>query len=156
MNPKSNSKNKGNIPNKYENAKNIDINNKNLDDSVLSIANNELMKDIDREAKKLKNNINQKDLKIFSKNEDLSEEQLIKLIKERNENLIKLSVQKDKSKKALNKIIKNLNLALQKNADLLCRDESDINTVNELIKKLNLKKNSKNCKKYEPIFEKSL
>ena len=143
MNSNSNSKNnKGNIPNKYENAKNIYINEKNLDDSELSIASNELMKDIDREAKKIKNNINQKDLKILSKYENLTEDQLIKLIKERNENLIKLSDQKDKSKKSLNKIIKNLNSALSTNADLLCKDESDIETVNELMKKLELKKKS--------------
>ena len=76
MNSKSNSKNKGNSPNKFENTKNIDIKENILDDSDLSIANKELMEDINREAKKLKNNINKKDLKIFSKYEDLSEEKI--------------------------------------------------------------------------------
>ena len=135
---RSNSK-KNNI-NKYENRKNKDYNDKILNDSLLSETNNDIMLNIDEEAKKLKTNIKEKDLKIFSKYEDLSEEQILKLIKEKNENLIQLSDQKDKSKSILNKIIKSLNTTLSKNSDFLCKEESDPEAINELKKKIDSKK----------------
>ena len=68
---KSQNNNIKNIINKYENTKNKEYNDKILNDSELSLSNNDIMKSIDKEAKKLKTNIIEKDLKIFSKYEDL-------------------------------------------------------------------------------------
>ena len=96
MNSQSNSKIKKSIPYKYENAKNIEYKDKNLDDSDLSKTNNDIMINIENEAKKIKNNINQKDLKIFSKYENFSENELADLLEEKNQTLIKLSDEKDK------------------------------------------------------------
>ena len=140
MNSQSNSKIKKNIPYKYENAKNIEYKDKNLDDSDLSKTNNDIMINIENEAKKIKNNINQKDLKIFSKYENFSENELADLLEEKNQTLIKLSDEKDKSKDTLNQIVKNLNLAISKNADILCKEEADPETVIELNKILDSKK----------------
>ena len=119
-----------------ENMKNI------LDDSELNKSNNDIMNKINNEAKKIKINITEKDVKVFSKYEDLNEEEILKLIKERNENLIKLSDEKDKSTKNLNKIIKKLNTAISNNADLLCKEESDPDIINELEKVIESKKKS--------------
>ena len=140
MKSHNSSNSKENNINKYENTKNKDYNDKILNDSLLSESNNDIMLNIDDEAKKLKTNIKEKDLKIFSKYEDLSEEQILKLIKEKNENLIQLSDQKDKSKNILNKIIKSLNTTLSKNSDFLCKEESDPEVINELKKKIDSKK----------------
>ena len=140
MNSQSNSKIKKSIPYKYENAKNIEYKDKNLDDSDLSKTNNDIMINIENEAKKIKNNINKKDLKIFSKYENFSENELADLLEEKNQTLIKLSDEKDKSKDTLNQIVKNLNLAISKNADILCKEEADPETVIELNKILDSKK----------------
>ena len=140
MNSQSNSKIKKSIPYKYENAKNIEYKDKNLDDSDLSKTNNDIMINIENEAKKIKNNINQKDLKIFSKYENFSENELADLLEEKNQTLIKLSDEKDKSKDTLNQIVKNLNLAISKNADILCKEQADPETVIELNKILDSKK----------------
>ena len=127
-----------------------------LNTSELSKTNNDIMKLIDNEAKKIKNNINEKDLKIFNKYEDLSDDQLINLIKEKNEYLINLSDQKEKIKNNLNKIIKNLNRTISNNADILCKEEGDPETIIELEKTLASKKRIKICKKYESNFKKSI
>ena len=140
MNSQSNSKIKKSIPYKYENAKNLEYKDKNLDDSDLSKTNNDIMINIENEAKKIKNNINQKDLKIFSKYENFSENELADLLEEKNQTLIKLSDEKDKSKDTLNQIIKNLNSPISKNADILCKEEADPETVIELNKILDSKK----------------
>lgn len=127
---------------KSKDAKNKENNKNNIDDSELSKTNNDIMSKIDNEAKKLKINITEKDIKVFSKYEDLSEDQILNLIKEKNESIIKLSDQKDKTKKDLNKIIKKLNTAIANNADLLCKEESDPDIINELEKVIESKKKS--------------
>ena len=127
---------------KSKDVKNKENNKNNIDDSELSKTNNDIMSKIDNEAKKLKINITEKDIKVFSKYEDLSEDQILNLIKEKNESIIKLSDQKDKTKKDLNKIIKKLNTAIANNADLLCKGESDPDIINELEKVIESKKKS--------------
>ena len=127
---------------KSKDVKNKENNKNNIDDSELSKTNNDIMSKIDNEAKKLKINITEKDIKVFSKYEDLSEDQILNLIKEKNESIIKLSDQKDKTKKDLNKIIKKLNTAIANNADLLCKEESDPDIINELEKVIESKKKS--------------
>ena len=74
------------------------------------------------------------------KYENFSENELADLLEEKNQTLIKLSDEKDKSKDILNQIIKNLNLAISKNADILCKEEADPETVIELNKILDSKK----------------
>ena len=133
----SSSKNK---KSKYENAKNVESTEKILDDSDLSKSNNDVMLQIEKEAKKLKSNIKEKDLKIFSKYEDLCEEDLLKLIKEKNENIIKINDEKEKRKNDLNKLIKKLNKAISTNADLLYKEETDPETLIELQKIIESKK----------------
>ena len=126
--------------NKYNNENNIGSKDNILDISEISKTNNDIIKLIDNEAKKFNDDINEKDLKIFNKYEDLSDNELVNLIKEKNQYIIKLSDQKDKIKKSLNKIIKNLNNAISNNADILCKEEVDPEAIIELEKTLTLKK----------------
>ena len=136
------------IPYKYENAKNKVYKEKNIDTSEMSKTNSDIMENIDNEAKKLNNNIKQSDLKVFSKYQNYSEEELLNLIKEKNESLIKLSDEKDKAKKTLNSIIKKLNNTISTNAEILCKAEPDPETIfdleNTLESKKKLLKTSKN------------
>ena len=136
------------IPYKYENAKNKVYKEKNIDTSEMSKTNSDIMENIDNEAKKLNNNIKQSDLKVFSKYQNYSEEELLNLIKEKNESLIKLSDEKDKAKKTLNSIIKKLNNTISSNAEILCKAEPDPETIfdleNTLESKKKLLKTSKN------------
>ena len=144
----SSSDEKQNIPYKYENAKNKVYKEKNIDTSEMSKTNSDIMENIDNEAKKLNNNIKQSDLKVFSKYQNYSEEELLNLIKEKNESLIKLSDEKDKAKKTLNSIIKKLNNTISSNAEILCKAEPDPETIfdleNTLESKKKLLKTSKN------------
>ena len=126
--------------NKCNNENNIGSKDNILDISEISKTNNDIIKLIDNEAKKFNDDINEKDLKIFNKYEDLSDNELVNLIKEKNQYIIKLSDQKDKIKKSLNKIIKNLNNAISNNADILCKEEVDPEAIIELEKTLTLKK----------------
>ena len=136
------------IPYKYENAKNKVYKEKNIDTSEMSKTNSDIMENIDNEAKKLNNNIKQSELKVFSKYQNYSEEELLNLIKEKNESLIKLSDEKDKAKKTLNSIIKKLNNTISSNAEILCKAEPDPETIfdleNTLESKKKLLKTSKN------------
>ena len=147
----SSSDEKQNIPYKYENAKNKVYKEKNIDTSEMSKTNSDIMENIDNEAKKLNNNIKQSDLKVFSKYQNYSEEELLNLIKEKNESLIKLSDEKDKAKKTLNSIIKKLNNTISSNAEILCKAEPDPETIfdleNTLESKKKLLKTSKNLNK---------
>ena len=136
------------IPYKYENAKNKVYKEKNIDTSEMSKTNSDIMENIENEAKKLNNNIKQSELKVFSKYQNYSEEELLNLIKEKNESLIKLSDEKDKAKKTLNSIIKKLNNTISSNAEILCKAEPDPETIfdleNTLESKKKLLKTSKN------------
>ena len=144
----SSSDEKQNIPYKYENAKNKVYKEKNIDTSEMSKTNSDIMENIENEAKKLNNNIKQSELKVFSKYQNYSEEELLNLIKEKNESLIKLSDEKDKAKKTLNSIIKKLNNTISSNAEILCKAEPDPETIfdleNTLESKKKLLKTSKN------------
>ena len=128
------------IPYKYENAKNKVYKEKNIDNSEISKTNSDIMANIDNEAKKINNKIKQSDLKIFSKYQNYSEEELLNLIKEKNESLIKLSDEKDKAKKTLNSIIKKLNNTISSNAEILCKAEPDPETIFDLENTLESKK----------------
>lgn len=128
------------IPYKYENAKNRVYKEKNIDTSEMSKTNSDIMANIDKEAKKINNKIKQSDLKVFSKYQNYSEEELLNLIKEKNESLIKLSDEKDKTKKALNNIIKKLNNTISNNADILCKADADPETIFDLENTLESKK----------------
>ena len=111
-----------------------------LDISQLSNINNDIIHQIEDEAQKLDSIINEKDLKIFSKYENYTEDELIDIIKEKDQNLIKLSDEKENAKKTLNKIIKNLNKTISSNAEIFYKDEVDPETINELENVLELKK----------------
>ena len=112
------------IPYKYEDAKN-----KEYKDKILNLSDS----DSDRLIK-----VN--DSKSSNKYENLSEEELLNLIQEKNDKLIKLSDEKDKTKNKLNKIIKKLNNAISNNADILCKEETDPETLEGLEKVFESKK----------------
>lgn len=128
------------IPYKYENAKNKVYKEKNIDTSEMSKTNSDIMQNIDNEAKKIGTNIKQSDLNVFNKYQNYTEEELLNLIKEKNESLIKLSDEKDITKKALNSIIKKLNNTISSNADILTKAEPDPDTIFDLENTLESKK----------------
>lgn len=128
------------IPYKYENAKNKVYKEKNIDTSEMSKTNSDIMQNIENEAKKIGTNIKQSNLNIFNKYQNYTEEELLNLIKEKNESLIKLSDEKDKTKKALNSIIKKLNNTISSNADILTKAEADPDTIFDLENTLESKK----------------
>ena len=56
------------------------------------------MKKINEEAEKLDSIIDKNDIKIFSKYEDLNENELEKLLEEKTQNILKLNTEKEESK----------------------------------------------------------
>ena len=101
----------------------IDINKSDDDD---------IMNKLDEEADKIDSNINNDNIKLFSKYENLSEEELRAAIKSKNEALIKLNDEKEQSKTELNTLIKKLNEIIASNADILYHKEPDPMVINQL------------------------
>ena len=87
------------------------------------------MKKINEEANKLNTIVDKNDLKIFSKYEDLSEEQLRSLINEKNDTLIKLNSKKEESKEQLNSLLKEINQTITDNAEILYKENIDPETI---------------------------
>ena len=138
MNPVTNV-NQQEIPYKYENAKDIEYKPKNIEENDLS-SSGELMNKINEEAENLNPELDNQNLKIFSKYEDLNLEDLQKLLKEKTENIFKLNEQKDENKTRLSTLLKNLNDAIKSNADILYKEGSDPDIVEELMKEVELRK----------------
>ena len=130
-----------NISYRYENAKDNEYHPKPSNNNVeTSESGADLMKKINEEADNLKSIIVKKDLKIFSKYEDLNEEQLKKLIEEKNDNLLKLNKQKEDSKNKLSDILKKLNKTITDNSDILYKEKPDPEIIFFLQKEIENKK----------------
>ena len=126
---------------RYENAKDNEYHPTQYNNNVeVSESGADLMQKINEEADNLKSIIVKKDLKIFSKYEDLDEEQLKKLIEEKNDNLLKLNKQKDESKNKLSNILKKLNKTITDNSDILYKEKPDPEILFYLQKEIENKK----------------
>ena len=137
-----------NISYRYENAKDNEYHPKPSNNNVeTSESGADLMKKINEEADNLKSIIVKKDLKIFSKYEDLNEEQLKKLLDEKTQNLIKLNKQKEDSKVKLSTLLQKLNKTITDNAEILYKEMSDTEIL------FNLKKEIENKKKELKIIK---
>ena len=129
------------IPYKYENAKDSDFHPQQYNNSVeVSESGGDIMKKINEEANKLNTIVDKNDLKIFSKYEDLSEEQLRSLINEKNDTLIKLNSKKDESKEQLSSLLKEINQTITDNADILYKENIDPETIEYLQNEIGIKK----------------
>ena len=126
---------------RYENAKDNEYHPTQYNNNVeVSESGADLMQKINEEADNLKSIIVKKDLKIFSKYEDLDEEQLKKLIEEKDNNLLKLNKQKDESKNKLSNILKKLNKTITDNSDILYKEKPDPEILFYLQKEIENKK----------------
>ena len=132
---------KQHIPYKYENAKDNDFHPQQYNNSVeVSESSGDIMKKINEEANKLNTIVNKNDLKIFSKYEDLNEEQLKSLINEKNDTLIKLNSKKEESKQQLNSLLKEINQTITDNAEILYKEKIDPETIEYLLNEIEIKK----------------
>ena len=139
---------KQHIPYKYENAKDNDFHPQQYNNSVeVSESSGDIMKKINEEANKLNTIVDKNDLKIFSKYEDLNEEQLKSLINEKNDTLIKLNSKKEESKEQLNSLLKEINQTITDNAEILYKEKIDPDTIMYLQNEIEIKKKElKYCK----------
>lgn len=129
------------IPYKYENAKDSDFHPQQYNNSVeVSESSGDIMKKINEEANKLNTIVDKNDLKIFSKYEDLNEEQLKSLINEKNDTLIKLNSKKEESKEQLNSLLKEINQTITDNAEILYKENIDQETIVYLQNEIEIKK----------------
>ena len=129
------------IPYKYENAKDSDFHPQQYNNSVeVSESSGDIMKKINEEANKLNTIVDKNDLKIFSKYEDLNEEQLKSLINEKNDTLIKLNSKKEESKEQLNSLLKEINQTITDNAEILYKENIDQETIVYLRNEIEIKK----------------
>ena len=100
----------------------------------------DIMKKINEEAEKLEPIINKNDIKVFSKYEDLSEEELKKLLEEKTENLVKLNTQKEQSKNNLSILLNQINKTITDNYELLYKENPDPDILFLLHKEAEYKK----------------
>ena len=111
----------------------IDANNNKSEDE-------DIMSKLNEEADKIDSTINNDNIKLFSKYENLSEEELKAAIKSKNESLIKLNDEKEQSKTELNSLIKTLNDIIASNTDILYHKEPDPLVINQLERIVEIRK----------------
>ena len=118
---------------------------------------NDIMEKVNKEGKKLKKGINSNNIKVFEKYQNLSIKELHKLLTEKNNDLIKLNEEKEKSKKILNELISKLNDTIKYNTDFLYDEEIDADLILNLEKiKEDKKKQLDNSKKINNLFKSQL
>ena len=100
----------------------------------------DLMKKINEEAEKLNPIIDKNEIKVFSKYEDLNEEELQKLLDEKTQNIIKLNTQKEEAKNNLSSLLNQINKTITDNYDILYKEKPDPEIVFELHKEVEFKK----------------
>lgn len=125
---------------RYENPKENEYKPKQYNSIEVSESGGDIMKKINEAADNLESIIDKNDLKIFSKYEDLNEEQLKKLLEEKSENLIKLNKQKDDSKIKLSNLLKELNKTITDNTEILYKEKPEPETIYNLQKEIENKK----------------
>ena len=104
----------------------------------------DIMKKINEEAEKLDNIIDKNDIKVFSKYEDLDENELEKLLEEKTQNILKLNNQKEESKNNLSSLLNKINKIITDNYDVLYKEAPSQKLIGELNQEIEYKK--KECK----------
>jgi hypothetical protein len=134
-------------------------NNKKIDSSKSlpeSTLNNKMSK-INQNAKNVKTKVNNKNLKVFEKYHNLSIKELHILLSQKNDDLIKLNEEKEKSKKILHDLFSKLNNTISNNFEYLYSDEIDDELIYNLEKtKEDKKKQLENSKKINNLFKEQL
>jgi hypothetical protein len=100
----------------------------------------DLMKKINEEAEKLNPIIDKNEIKVFSKYEDLNEEELQKLLDEKTQNIIKLNTQKEEAKNNLSALLNQINKTITDNYQILYKEKPDPEIMFELHKEIEFKK----------------
>ena len=100
----------------------------------------DIMKKINEEAEKLDSIIDKNDIKVFSKYEDLNENELEKLLEEKEQNILKLNVQKEESKKSLGDLLNKINKTITDNYGILYKEQPNPEIMFELNKEIEFKK----------------
>jgi hypothetical protein len=133
--------------------------NKKIDSSnslTESISKNKMSK-INQNAKNVKTKVNNKNLKVFEKYHNLSIKELHILLSQKNDELIKLNEEKEKSKKILHDLFSKLNNTISNNSEYLYSDEIDDELIYNLEKtKEDKKKQLENSKKINNLFKEQL
>ena len=104
----------------------------------------DIMKKINEEAEKLDTIIDKNDIKVFSKYEDLDENELEKLLEEKTQNILKLNNQKEESKNNLTRLLNKINKTITDNYDILYKENPSPELIEELNHEVEYKK--KECK----------
>ena len=117
----------------------------------------DIISKINNEANNLNTEINSSNLKVFEKYHDLTIKELEILLAQKNDNIITLNEQKEKYKKTLNEIIKNLNDTIKKNSDFFYEEKDDKELITYLEKiKEEKKRELENSKKINKLFKSQL
>ena len=104
-----------------------------------------------------KKSVNSKNLKAFEKYHNLSIKELHILLSQKNDDLIKLNEEKEKSKKILHDLLIKLNNTISSNSEYLYNDEIDDELIYNLGKtKDEKKKQLENAKKMKNLFREQL
>ena len=104
----------------------------------------DIMKKINEEAEKLDTIIDKNDIKVFSKYEDLDQNELEKLLEEKTQNILKLNNQKEESKNNLTRLLNKINKTITDNYDILYKENPSPELIEELNHEVEYKK--KECK----------
>ena len=138
------------------NNKKRNIKNKKVTDSSDIVEDTEANDTISKKNKKSKK-INSRNMKVFEKYHNLSIKELHILLSQKNDDLIKLNEEKEKSKKILNDLITKLNNTISNNSGLLYDDEIDDDLILNLEKiKEDKRRQLENSKKINNLFKEQL
>ena len=143
--------NQSNETQAFDNQEQKENNDRNKDDNIesqpkpsSSLEFNEsgadIMKKINEEAEKLDSIIDKNDIKIFSKYEDLNENELEKLLEEKTQNILKLNTEKEESKNHLAILLNQINKTITDNYQILYKEKPDPEIMFELHKEIEFKK----------------
>ena len=135
----------------FDNQEQKENNDKNKDDNIESQpkptsslefneSGSDIMKKINEEAEKLDSIIDKNDIKIFSKYEDLNENELEKLLEEKTRNILKLNTEKEESKNHLAILLNQINKTITDNYQILYKEKPDPEIMFELHKEIEFKK----------------
>ena len=135
----------------FDNQEQKENNDKNKDDNIESQpkptsslefheSGADIMKKINEEAEKLDSIIDKNDIKIFSKYEDLNENELEKLLEEKTQNILKLNTEKEESKNHLAILLNQINKTITDNYQILYKEKPDPEIMFELHKEIEFKK----------------
>ena len=99
----------------------------------------DIMKQINEEAEKLDTIIDKNDIKVFSKYEDLDENELKKLLEEKAQNILKLNAQKEETKNNLSLLLHQINKVITDNYNILYKEKPDPELIFDLHKEVEFK-----------------